>query len=33
MHTELKNLLCGQEVECLNVKPGGTYNNNWTVKG
>jgi hypothetical protein len=27
------NTLCGQNVELLNVKHGGTYSNHWAVKG
>jgi hypothetical protein len=27
------NTLCGQRVEFVNVKPGGTYSNHWAVKG
>jgi hypothetical protein len=27
MHTKHINTLCGQNVELLNVKPGGTYSN------
>jgi hypothetical protein len=27
------NTLCGQNVEFVNVKPGGTYSNHWTVEG
>jgi len=33
IHTEHINALCGQKVELLNVKPGGTYSNHWAVKG
>jgi hypothetical protein len=29
----LKNTLCGQKVELLNVKPGGIYSNHWTLMG
>ena len=34
-HTHMKhiNTLCGQNVELLNVKPGGTYNNHCASKG
>jgi len=27
------NTLCGQNVECLNIRPGGTYSDHWTLKG
>jgi hypothetical protein len=27
------NTLCGQNVELLNVKSGGTYNDHWALKG
>jgi len=33
IHTKHINKLCGQKVELLNVKLGGTYSNHWTVKG
>jgi hypothetical protein len=33
IHTKHINTLCGQNVELLNVKPGGTYSNYWAVKG
>ena len=29
IHTEHINTQCGQNVELLNVKPGGTYSNHW----
>jgi hypothetical protein len=32
IHTKHINTLCGQNVEFLNVKPGGTYSNRWAVK-
>jgi hypothetical protein len=32
IHTKLINTLCGQIVELLNVKPGGTYSDRWTSK-
>jgi hypothetical protein len=32
IHTKHINTLCGQNVELLNVKPGGTYSNHWAVK-
>ena len=30
IHTKHINTLCGQNVELLNVKPGGTYSDHWT---
>jgi hypothetical protein len=33
IHTKHINALCGQNVELLNVKPGGTYRYHWVVKG
>jgi hypothetical protein len=33
IHTKHINTLCGQNVEFLNVKPGGTYSNHWALKG
>jgi hypothetical protein len=30
-HTKNINTLCGQNVELLNVKPGGTYSNQWNL--
>ena len=35
IHTKHTNTLCGQNVELLNVKPGGTYmySNHWALKG
>ena len=33
IHTKHINILCGQNVELLNVEPGGTYSNHWVVKG
>jgi len=32
IHTEDIKTLCGQNVEFVNVKPGGTYSNHWSVK-
>src|SRR5215470_5839521 len=32
IHTKHINTLCGQNVELLNVKPGGTYSNHWALK-
>jgi hypothetical protein len=31
-HTKHINTLCGQIVELLNVKCGGTYSNHWALK-
>ena len=31
--TQYINALCGQNVEFLNVKPGGIWNNHWVLKG
>jgi hypothetical protein len=28
-----KNTLCGQNVELLNVEPGGTYSDHWDLEG
>jgi hypothetical protein len=33
IHTKHINTLCGQNVEFVNVKHGGTYGNHWAVKG
>jgi hypothetical protein len=33
IHAKHINALCGQNVELLNVKTGGTYSNHWSVKG
>ena len=33
IHTKHINTLCGQNVEFLNAKPGGTYSNHWALKG
>ena len=33
IHTKHMNTLCGQNVELLNVKPGGTYSNHRALKG
>jgi len=33
IHTTHINTLCGQNVELLNVKPGGTYSDHWAVEG
>ena len=32
IHTKHINTLCGQKVELLNVKPGGTYSDHWALK-
>jgi hypothetical protein len=32
IHTKHINTLCGQKVEHLNVKPGGTYSNHWVLQ-
>jgi hypothetical protein len=33
IHKKHINTLCGQNVQLLNVKPGGTYSNHWALKG
>jgi hypothetical protein len=33
IHTKHINTRCGQNVELLNVKPGGTYSNRWVLQG
>jgi len=33
IHTQHINTVCAQNVELLNVKPGGTYRNHWALKG
>jgi hypothetical protein len=33
IHTKNIYTLCEQNVEFMNVKPGGTYSNHWTLKG
>jgi hypothetical protein len=33
IHTKQINTLCGQNVDLLNVKPGGTYSDRWALKG
>jgi hypothetical protein len=33
IHTKHINTLCGQNVEFVNVKPGGTYSNHWALEG
>ena len=33
IHTKHINTLCGQNIELLNVKPGGTYSNHWALMG
>jgi hypothetical protein len=32
IHTKHINTLCGQNVELLKVKPGGTYSDHWALK-
>ena len=32
IHTKHINTLCGQKVELLNVKLGGTYSDQWALK-
>jgi hypothetical protein len=32
IHTKYINTLCGQNVQLLNIKPGGTYSDDWAVK-
>jgi hypothetical protein len=32
IHTKHINTLCGQNVEFVNVKPGGTYSNHWALE-
>ena len=32
IHTKHINILCGQNVELLNVKPGGTYSDHWALE-
>jgi hypothetical protein len=32
IHTKHTNTLCGQIVEFVNVKPGGTYSDHWALK-
>ena len=32
IHTKNKNTQCGQNVELVTVKPGGTYSNHWALK-
>jgi len=33
IHTKHINTLCVQNVELLNVRPGGTYSGHWALKG
>jgi len=33
IHTKHINTQCGQNVEFVNVKPGGTYSDHWALKG
>jgi len=32
IHTKRTNALCGQNVEFLNVKSGGTYSDHWALE-
>jgi hypothetical protein len=32
IHTKHTNTMCGQNVEFVNVKQGGTYSNHWALK-
>jgi len=32
IHTKHINTLCGQNVEFVNVKPGGTYSDHWALE-
>jgi hypothetical protein len=33
IHTKHTNMLCGQNIELLNVKRGGTYSDHWALEG
>ena len=33
IHITHINTLCGQNVEFVNVKPGGTYSDHWALEG
>ena len=33
IHTKHINTLCGQNVELVNVEAGGTYSNQWDLRG
>ena len=33
IHSKHINTLCGQNIEFLNVKPGGTYSDHWALEG
>jgi hypothetical protein len=33
IHTKHTNTLCGQNIELLNIKPGGTYSDHWALEG
>jgi len=33
IHTKHINTLCGQNVDFLNFKPGGTYSDHWALSG
>jgi len=32
IHTKHSSKLCGQNIEFMNVKPGGTYSNHWALE-
>jgi hypothetical protein len=32
IHTQHINAICSKNVEVLNVRPGGTWNNHWALK-
>jgi hypothetical protein len=32
IHTKHRNTLCGQNLEFVNDKPGGTYSNHWALE-
>jgi hypothetical protein len=33
IHTKHINTVCGQNVECFSLKPGGIYSNRWATEG
>ena len=33
IHTKHISTLCGQNVEFVDIKPGGTYSNHWALEG
>jgi hypothetical protein len=33
IRTKHINTLCGQNIEFVNVKPGGTYSDHWALEG